>query len=147
MPDGVVLLDADNTIMWGNGRLREWTGQEAVVGENFYEVLGSPEILGPDFCPLPDGAWRRGSRASRRSAVATTATTGSTRRRCSIAASAPQHLIVTVHDVTAEMLQQQKLAAIHQAGIELADLVPDDVSESRLQRARRRCSRKTSCTA
>ena len=26
MPDGVVLLDADNTILWGNGRLREWSG-------------------------------------------------------------------------------------------------------------------------
>ena len=40
----------------------------------------------------------------------------------------PQHLIVTVRDVTSEMLQQQKLAAIHQAGIELADLTPDELS-------------------
>jgi CheY-like chemotaxis protein len=40
----------------------------------------------------------------------------------------PQHLIVTVRDVTTEMLQQQKLAAIHQAGIELADLLPDELS-------------------
>ena len=52
MPDGIVLLDADNTIIWGNGRLREWTGHESVIGENFYAVLGSPEILGPDFCPF-----------------------------------------------------------------------------------------------
>jgi CheY-like chemotaxis protein/GAF domain-containing protein len=44
------------------------------------------------------------------------------------AGEAAQHLIVTVRDVTAEMLQQQKLAAIHQAGIELGDLMPDDVS-------------------
>ena len=41
----------------------------------------------------------------------------------------PQHLIVTIRDVTAEVLQQQKLAAIHQAGIELADLKPDEVVE------------------
>ena len=40
----------------------------------------------------------------------------------------PQHLIVTVRDVTKEMLQQQKLAAIHQAGMELADLTPDELS-------------------
>ena len=52
MPDGVVLLDSDNTIIWGNGRLREWTGRDNVVGANFYAVLGSPEILGPDFCPF-----------------------------------------------------------------------------------------------
>ena len=49
---GVVLLDSDNTITWGNGRLREWTGRDKVVGANFYTVLGSPEILGPDFCPF-----------------------------------------------------------------------------------------------
>src|SRR5262249_39314447 len=52
MPDGIVLLDSDNTIIWGNGRLKEWSGHETVVGENFYEILNSPEILGPDFCPF-----------------------------------------------------------------------------------------------
>ena len=52
MPDGVVLLDNDNTILWGNGRLREWTGRDDVVGANFYDVMGTPEILGPDFCPF-----------------------------------------------------------------------------------------------
>ena len=43
--------------------------------------------------------------------------------------SPPQHLIVTIRDVTDEVLQQQKLAAIHQAGIELADLTPDEVAK------------------
>src|SRR5690348_1261178 len=28
MPDGIVVLDAENTIVWGNGRLREWTSRE-----------------------------------------------------------------------------------------------------------------------
>src|SRR5450432_6730 len=42
--------------------------------------------------------------------------------------SPPLHLIITVHDVTKEMLQQQKLAAIHQAGMELADLTPDELA-------------------
>ncbi len=26
--------------------------RESVIGSNFYTVLGSPEILGPDFCPF-----------------------------------------------------------------------------------------------
>ena len=52
MPDGVVLLDSDNTILWGNGRVREWSGRETVLGVNFYAAMGSPEILGPDFCPF-----------------------------------------------------------------------------------------------
>ena len=33
-----------------------------------------------------------------------------------------------MRDVTKEMLQQQKLAAIHQAGMELADLTPDELA-------------------
>ena len=127
MPDGIVLLDSDNTIIWGNGRLREWTGSEKVLGANFYAILGSPEILGPDFCPF-------------HTALATGRASSSTLRSgdnryyqvhaapISDAGQPPRHLIVTVRDVTGEMLQQQKLAAIHQAGVELADLTPDELS-------------------
>src|SRR5688572_6765986 len=52
MPDGIVLLDTDNRIVWANARLREWCGRERLAGMNFYAALGSPEILGPDFCPF-----------------------------------------------------------------------------------------------
>lgn len=52
MPDGVVLIDCDNTIIWSNTRLCEWSQCDSVVGQNFYNILGSPEILGPDFCPF-----------------------------------------------------------------------------------------------
>jgi CheY-like chemotaxis protein len=132
MPDGVVLLDSDNTILWANGRMCQWCGQQDVIGTNFYAALGSPEILGPDFCPF-------------HTALATGQATGSTLRAAdgryfqvhaapvseiSTAprrAIPPRHLIVTARDVTHEMLQQQKLAAIHQAGMELADLTPDEL--------------------
>jgi CheY-like chemotaxis protein len=126
MPDGVVLLDSDNTILWGNGRLREWCGRENVVSMNFYSVLGSPEILGPDFCPF-------------HTALATGSPSSSTLRsndnryfRVHAAPvlegnAPPKNLIVTIRDVTSEVLQQQKLAAIHQAGVELADLTPDEL--------------------
>jgi CheY-like chemotaxis protein/GAF domain-containing protein len=128
MPDAVVLLDNDNTILWGNGRLREWTGRDDVVGANFYNVMGTPEILGPDFCPF-------------HTALATSRPSGSTLRcfqnrymRVHAAPvidseGSPKNLVVTIRDVTAEVLQQQKLSAIHQAGIELADLTPDEVSK------------------
>jgi CheY-like chemotaxis protein len=126
MPDGVVLLDSENTILWCNGRLEEWSGRSDVVGANFYSALGTPEILGPDFCPF-------------HTALATGAATTSTLRseenrffQLHVApvyeeAGTPQNLIVTVRDVTSEILQQQKLAAIHQAGMELADLTPDEL--------------------
>ncbi len=127
MPDGVVLLDNDNTILWSNGRLCEWSGRDSVAGVNFYTVLGSPEILGPDFCPF-------------HTALATGCGTSSTlrgddNRYFHVHAAPvhemdgpPRHLIITIRDVTVEMQQQQKLAAIHQAGMELADLTPDELA-------------------
>ncbi len=128
MPDGIVLLDADNTIIWGNGRLKEWTGREKVTGENFYEVLNSPEILGPDFCPFHT-ALTAGKPSS------STLRSGENRYFHVHAAPVsegnkpPEHLIVTVRDVTKEVLQQQKLAAIHQAGQELSDLTGEELSQ------------------
>jgi CheY-like chemotaxis protein/PAS domain-containing protein len=126
MPDGVVLLDADNTVVWSNDQFRRWSGREDVTGANFYASLGSPEILGPDFCPFHT-ALATGS--------ASTSTLRTTENRYfQVHAApvrenegAPKHLIVSVRDVTAEMLQQQKLAAIHKAGVALADLTTDEV--------------------
>ena len=127
MPDGIVLLGADNLIIWGNNRIAEWTGKESVVGENFYAALNSPEILGPDFCPF-------------HTALITGKASSSVLRAgdnryfhvhavpVSEGTKAAEHLIVTVHDVTKEILQQQKLAAIHQAGQELSDLTAEELS-------------------
>jgi CheY-like chemotaxis protein len=126
MPDGLVLLDAENTILWANEQVRQWAQREDVAGENFYACLGSPEILGPDFCPF-------------HTALATGQASSSMLRaednRYFQIHAAPihenggtaQHLIVSVRDETAEMLQQQKLTAIHRAGVGLADLTPDEV--------------------
>jgi CheY-like chemotaxis protein/PAS domain-containing protein len=132
MPDGVVLLGHDNTILWGNGRLREWTGRPDIVGSNFYDVMGTPEILGPDFCPFHTAL-------STGRASASTLRCFQTRYMRVHAAPVidgcpnedvrPQHLVVTIREVTDEVLQQQKLSAIHQAGIELADLTPDEVAK------------------
>ncbi len=128
MPDGVVLLDSDNTILWANGRFREWSSTPDIAGANFYSVLGSPEILGPDFCPF-------------HTALATGTASSSTLRsgECryfQVHASPLRelggpagHLIVTVRDVTREMHQQQKLAAIHHAGMTLSDLKPAELLE------------------
>ena len=132
MPDGVVLLDSDNLIIWSNGRLGEWSDCDRVVGENFYTVLGSPEILGPDFCPF-------------HTALATGQPTSSTLRSgdnhyyhvhaapVREVGSLPRHLIVNVRDVTNEVHQQQKMAAIHQAGLELADLSPAEITHMAVQ--------------
>ncbi len=128
LPDGVVLLDEENTILWGNGRLCEWTGQKHVVGQNFYRVLNSPEILGPDFCPFHTAL------STKRTSVSNLRCADNRYFRIHVAPIVevgqvdPQNLVVTVHDISAEFMQQQKLAAIHQAGVELADLTTDEVA-------------------
>jgi CheY-like chemotaxis protein/PAS domain-containing protein len=126
MPDGAALVGGDNAIVWANRQLHQWCNRPDLTGENFYTVLGSPEILGPDFCPF-------------HTALATSKASGSM-LRCGenkyyhVHAAPliepdgpPRQLVVTVRDVTNEALHQQKLAAIHQAGIELADLMPEEL--------------------
>ncbi len=128
MPDGLVLLDRENTIFWANDCIRKWARKPEVIGKNFYDVFSSPEILGPDLCPF--------------GTALATQQTGSSTLRCEDNRFFQVHaipvqeareglpsatLIVTVRDVTLETLQQQKLAAIHKAGIELADLTTEEV--------------------
>ena len=126
MPDGVVLLSSDNSVLWANNRIKQWCQREELEGANFYSIFGNPEVLGPDFCPC-------------HTALATGQASSSTLRTEDSAYfhvhAAPvyednqpsDHLIVTVRDVTSEVTQQQKLAAIHKAGIELADLTPEEI--------------------
>lgn len=128
MPDGVVMLDNENTILWSNGRLCAWSGRDDVIGENFYQVLGSPEILGPDFCPLHTALSTRQPSASTLRSVDNRYYRIHAAPVLEVGQTTPQNLVVTVHDVSEEVLQQQKLAAIHQAGVELADLTTDEIA-------------------
>ena len=127
MPEGVALLDSDIRVLWANRRLLEWAHcpEGSPVGIGFYELLSNPEIMGPDFCPF-------------HTALATGEQANSTlvnedNRYYQVHAAPIMHpdhsrqLIVTVGDITEEILQQQKLAAIHQAGRELADLRPSEI--------------------
>lgn len=134
MPDGVLMLDSDNVILWCNEQAKHWsTPDSPILGENFYVAMGSPEILGPDFCPFHTAlATGRASSSLLR---------GDSNRYFQVHASPvremdvdqqrvlSRNLIVTLRDVTREMQQQHKLAAIHQAGMELADLTPEELMQ------------------
>jgi len=128
MPDAVALLGDDNTILWANSRLREWSGRDNVIGANFYDVMGTPEILGPDFCPFHTAL------GTGRASASTLRCFQNRYMRVHVAPviesqGTPRQLVVTIREVTDEIIQQQKLSAIHQAGIELADLTTDEVAK------------------
>ncbi|MEM1069281.1 MAG: GAF domain-containing protein [Planctomycetota bacterium] len=127
MPEGVALLDTDVRVLWANRRLTEWSGrsEDEVAGVNFYELLANPEIMGPDFCPFHTAL------ATGEESTSTLHTDGNRYYQVHAAPivrpNYSRQLIVTVSDITDEILQQQKLAAIHQAGRELADLRPTEI--------------------
>ncbi len=152
MPEGVALLDDRHQVLWANRRLLRWSGVKTLPAEStFYELLGNPEIMGPDFCPFHT-AMATGVESSSTLHSADNRfyqvhaapigsnyefadeglddAAGTTHENADEPAQQPtsdRHLIVTVSDITDEILQQQKIAAIHKAGRELADLRPREI--------------------
>ncbi len=127
--DGVAVVDPDLHILWVNPEFRRLASPDAdPIGQRFYRAFGAPEVVGPEACPF-GAAVRSGKPAG------TVLRVGSNRYlRVSVtpvldAPSAPVHLIAQVRDITLEVQQEQKINAIHQAGEELADLTPDELSE------------------
>jgi CheY-like chemotaxis protein len=132
LDEGVAMVDPDLRITWSNPTFQKWCGGP-VSGRTFYEALNSPEILGPDYSPF-------------HTALAGKAAT--TRLHCRDNRYLDLHvtpvheptgngkvsrLISLCRDVTAEVQQQQKLDALHQAGQELAALAPDQLAEMSIE--------------
>ncbi len=124
--EGVAVIQPDLRITWSNAAFEKWCGGE-LRGTSFYEALGSPTILGPDHSPLNTALQGKSTH---------------TRLLCRdhqyldlrIAPLADQagrvrQLIVLCRDITAEVQQQQKLDALHQASRELATLNAEQLSE------------------
>lgn len=131
--DGMALVGPHREVLWHNKRFQQFTGQEdSLNGRVFYECFGTPEILGPDFCPL-NTAFGMGESARSTLRVgdktyfeieATPVFDGA-----SSEIDIARYLIVVVRDTSSEVLQKQKLNAIYQAGLELGDLTPQELLE------------------
>ena len=135
LPDGVALLGLDLTILWANDCLQQWFGGVDRTGENFYSALGNPEIVGAGLCPLQT-CFSSGCNATttlqtikgrffhiHAAPLASVGAGGKSR----VSTDQLDRIVVTLSDVTEEILQEQKLAAIHQAGAKLTDLKPDEI--------------------
>jgi len=127
--DGVAVVDPDLRVIWANPQFSSFAESEAdVVGQRFYQALGESEILGPEPCPfttsVASGAASntvlkiKGNRYLR---VTVTPVFDSKRTLT--------HLIALAREITDETHQQSKVNAIAQAGDELADLTPEELSE------------------
>jgi GAF domain-containing protein len=126
MPDAVAVLNGELTVLWANHLFLEWCNRGNVIGEQFFTALGTPEIVGPEDHPL--------ATTLRRGLATSTVLKTQTNRYFQLHAAPvtdpaddSRHLVVSLRDVTLETQQQQKLAAIQDAGRELADLKPEEI--------------------
>ena len=134
VPEGLAILDVRLKILWTNRRFQELAGSsKPPIGIGFYDAFGAPEILGPDLSPfhtaLGTGAAAHSTlRLGEKTYFQVHATPVSVPE-----AAVPCYLVVSVRDVSAEILQQQKFSAIYQAGLELGDLSPAELLEMSVQ--------------
>lgn len=133
LQDGFALVGHRREVLWHNDRLLTLTdSDESHIDRSFYQCFGSPEILGPDFCPL-NTAFGMGEAA--RSTLRVGDKTYYEVEATPVFDSETGHsdiarfLIVVVRDISTEVLQRQKLNAIYQAGLELGDLTPQELLE------------------
>lgn len=139
LPDGVALVDPAGVICWANRQLVEWCGCRGALGLALVDALGRPETVGtmlqPAGCTASDPLQ---AALDCRSTTTATLRTADNRyfhiraaplEQIEIPAGMPAKLVVVVRDVTHTILEQQKRAAIHQAGQKLADLSPAELAD------------------
>lgn len=120
LPDGVVVLDIGHVICWANKRFSEIAERSDVAGKKFYDVLGDAQLLGPDYCPFHmalvtsqpvQSRIKVGDKRFFELHVAPVTSEDAPTR----------YLVVLVREISNEVLQQQKLTAIHEAGKKLIE--------------------------
>jgi CheY-like chemotaxis protein len=124
--EGVAVVHVDQRVLWANATFESWCGNHW-RGRHFFQALGSPQILGPEFCPfqpVPSGnviITRLQFPGHRYIDLRVTPVRDS--------AGTVQQFIALCRDVTTEVQRQQKLDALHQAGRVLASLDPQELTE------------------
>jgi CheY-like chemotaxis protein len=130
LPGGYALLDMDERIVWSNVALcRQAGGKPVEERQRFFELFADAKLKGPDFTPI-------------NTALVTSQTTrglmqvGDSRWLelqvtpvFDHSAKEPFGTLAVVRDVTTEVTEHERLRAIHQAGLELGDLTPQEVLE------------------
>jgi CheY-like chemotaxis protein len=119
---GLAVLDPLGTVTWANAAFRSYSGDDA-LGKPFLEALGEARVAAPDADPLAPA--RRGSPVSlrlHRSDKPNQPYFEADVRPVVAPDGGVARLIAMVRNITPEVVQQQKLDALHAAGRELAGL-------------------------
>lgn len=131
LPQGLFILDEKMTILWHTENVRQIAPEIGVfLNRQFYEIFGGTyEIIDDESCPIHTVM------TSGCSATATLKISDKQYYRVQVVplqeagAGMSRFALAIVSDQSHEILQTQKLTAIYQAGLELGDLIPEEITE------------------
>jgi CheY-like chemotaxis protein/GAF domain-containing protein len=122
LPDGVAILDRNMRVLWANPMFESWCGGPA-TGKSLPELLWSPQTQPPSPFPF----------------TTTPSKITTFRLACDhrylelrigpLAPDSDCQLLCLGRDITAETQRQQKLDALHKAGLELAGLSTEHIAD------------------
>lgn len=130
LPEGVALLDADRRIRWCNDNFRALCRRPDAVGLTFHDAFDMADLSLGDWFNAPEVHTEKVRRTVQRGE----------RFVCEVVSTPMQtgplsngQLLITVRDISAEVHQRQKLAAIYAAGIGLGEISAEDLRELSVQ--------------
>lgn len=128
--DGAVIVDAERKILWANDQVKELvTSEMAITGSSFYDLFGETEVLDSEECPFR--CTQRSGKSTQRTLrigekqyldVKVSPVSGSKETTTGL-------MVGLISDSSQQVIQRQKLGAIYQAGLELGDLSPEEITE------------------
>jgi CheY-like chemotaxis protein len=129
LSEGIAVVDTEERVMWCNPAFRALTEPDLEpIGSKFYRLFGAPEIIERDDCPMEAA---RKSHIPEEGVLRVEANKylGMNATPIADADGIVARFIVLLRDVTREILQEQKLKAIYEAGEKLSDLSAQDIQD------------------
>ncbi len=128
LPDGIVLLDEDLTILWHNATFRQLLRTtELIVGRQLQDVIRPADGTDLRRIAIPASSGEAASltvrREDRSSLVLRLARTA-----INLDDARQTAMILTVRDVSRQVLEKQKQDAIYRAGLEMGNLTTEEVT-------------------
>lgn len=128
IPDSILQIDQHERILWANRSAERLLKLKPGLSHpKLFDVWQEAKIMGPDFCPI-NTVLARAKQA--KTTIKIDDKTYYELMVSPIPGSAPDGsklLLAIIRDISEEVLQQQKLDAVHQAGVDLGDLDRQDV--------------------
>ena len=126
LPDAVAMLDRDQKIVWWNEKITAWTETTELSGRRFTDCFSDTLLASSDEDPVHTAAM-----IGRQSVTRMKSQNG---KFYDMIVSPilgrggkTEQLIVVLRDVSKDELMNQKMNAIHKAGVELANLTPEEI--------------------